>query len=1078
MNNSSADNRPPIDNDSKGHRTFPTSAGRQPAQVRPRQLGDIAIVPPDAESLARKMEAPSRPPARAKAVRKKRRRIWPYLLFLFIVIIAAGLMTAGYYESQTSNLQAEYISRYAAKLQYHVENGESTSIVFPKKGPYDLRLGYVQLPAILSKLKQKGMVITRQTRFSSDLVKYATHGLYIPFDEKSQAGLHMLDSTRQSMYRMINPQRVYLGFNDIPPAVVQALLFIENRDLLSDQFPKVNPAVDWGRFSKAVLVKAGEVVNINLPSMGGSTLATQTEKFRHSDSGITSSVKDKLIQMASASVRAYRNGEDTTEYRKQLVLDYVNSVPLSAAPGAGEVNGLGDGMFIWYGTEFDEMNRLLTQKDTKARNLEQQARILKQVISMMIAHRRPSYYLVRGHSDLSVLSNSYVRLLAENGVISPEIGDAAQSQPLFFRNFRENSAAPQIATNKGVNVVRNRLSSLLDTSLYDLDRMDVTVTTTLNSQLQEQIDGYLKSLEDPNVAESKGLIGKYLLTPDQTDDLSYSFTLFERTPAGNMVRVQTDTTELPFDINEGSKLELGSTAKLRTLATYLEIISELHAELAKMSGREINRGAEQSSDTITQWACSQFLQNPRIDLRSMLEAAMLRPYSANPNERFFTGGGVHVFGNFKKEDNDRVVTVTEALQFSINLPFIRIMRDIVKYTRATQWENNKQIMVDDSDPRRKEVLDKFIDRESKVFLSRFWNKYQGKNATQRLDALLAGMRPTPLRLTIVHRHLYPKADEIAYIRFIRNQVPESKLTDKQLSAMYERYQPGSYNLQDMGYLASLHPLELWLLDYLQQPGDTSLKDATEKSAGVRREVYGWLMRTKAKNARDTRIVTMLEVDAFSDIHRRWKNMGYPFEHLVPSLATAIGSSGDRPAALSELIGIIINNGKRIPTHRFTKAEFAVGTPYETIVEQPPPLATQVLHPEVARMLKETMASVVSEGTAKRLLNSFQQENGSSFMIGGKTGTGDNRIVASTAYGARTSSRTLNRTATFVFYLGENHFGTLTAFVSGRSANAFRFTSALPLQVLKGMVPILQPYIIAFNRQRQERQEGQESSVKQ
>jgi beta-lactamase class A len=42
------------------------------------------------------------------------------------------------------------------------------------------------------------------------------------------------------------------------------------------------------------------------------------------------------------------------------------------------------------------------------------------------------------------------------------------------------------------------------------------------------------------------------------------------------VRVQTDTSDQALDINEGSKLELGSTAKLRVLTTYLEIVAELH----------------------------------------------------------------------------------------------------------------------------------------------------------------------------------------------------------------------------------------------------------------------------------------------------------------------------------------------------------------------------------------------------------------------------------------------------------------------------------------------------------------------
>ena len=104
--------------------------------------------------------------------------------------------------------------------------------------------------------------------------------------------------------------------------------------------------------------------------MGGSTLATQMEKYRHSGNGMTSSAREKLIQMASASVRAYQNGEDTTVYRRQLVLDYVNSVPLSAAPGFGEVNGLGDGLFVWYGTDFVEMNRLLNLKDPRSQELD------------------------------------------------------------------------------------------------------------------------------------------------------------------------------------------------------------------------------------------------------------------------------------------------------------------------------------------------------------------------------------------------------------------------------------------------------------------------------------------------------------------------------------------------------------------------------------------------------------------------------------------------------------------------------------------------------------------------------------
>ena len=78
------------------------------------------------------------------------------------------------------------------------------------------------------------------------------------------------------------------------------------------------------------------------------------------------------------------------------------------------------------------------------------------------------------------------------------------------------------------------------------------------------------------------------------------------------------------------------------------------------------------------------------------------------------------------------------------------------------------------------------------------------------------------------------------------------------------------------------------------------------------------------------------------------------------------------------------------------------------------------------------------------------------------GTGDNRIVV-TRGGQKISSKARNRTATFVFYLGDHHFGTLTAFVTGNTAASYSFTSALPTQVLKSMAPILLPYLQAAEK---------------
>jgi len=101
---------------------------------------------------------------------------------------------------------------------------------------------------------------------------------------------------------------------------------------------------------------------------------------------------------------------------------------------------------------------------------------------------------------------------------------------------------------------------------------------------------------------------------------------------------------------------------------------------------------------------------------------------------------------------------------------------------------------------------------------------------------------------------------------------------------------------------------------------------------------------------------------------------------------------------------------------------------------------------------------VAKGTAKRIAGALDDPGGAPVAIGGKTGTGDNRRESRSTRGALVASRVVNRTATFVFYLGERHFGTLTAYVPGPQAQGFRFTSALPVQILKSMAPLLRPAI--------------------
>lgn len=1006
-------------------------------------------------------DAPARAPERPRRPLVSLRFLVRFALLLVVVLTGLALWV----ESQTSLMQAELLSDYAKTLTYDVEPGPSDSIRYPKKGPFDTRLGYVDLPDFLKRLQASGMQIDAQARISYPMLQYADMGLFIPYHEKTSAGIEIRDMQDEVIYRFRYPQWGFARFEDIPPIMRQSLLFIEDRDVLTMEHPYRNPAIDWVRFFKAAAFKVGEELGLQTPSMGGSTLATQIEKYRHSGDGITSSVSEKLRQIASASVRVYQQGDESLPARQRLVLDYLNTVPLSAAPGYGEVNGIGDGLYVWFGADPAEVNRLLRKQEISVDELPAQGMALRQVVALMIAHRRPSDYLARSRSELEELTESYVRLLAREGFITNELRDAALARKLEFRNFSTHPATAPIPTNKGVNVARTRLGGLLGTSLYDLDRMDLTAHTTLQGDLQRQVTDHLRSLMDPSIAKQNGLVGEYLLKEGQASGLRYSFTLFEKTPTGNRVRVQTDNTDKPFDINEGSKLELGSTAKLRVLATYLEVISEIWHRHQAQSPEQQRQALDSAADVLSRWTLDVMVNTPGIGLADLLNTSLQRTYSANPGERFFTGGGMHTFGNFQKKDNGRNPTVLESLQESINLPFVRMLRDIVKYTNAQSPISHQEIMADETNPRRQELLNRFIDRESSVFLSRFWAKYKGKPETERLEAFLSGLSLTPRKLGVIHRYLYPNTDLETFSTFLKQQLQSYSWSAKEISRLHEQYGRDKYNLQDQGYLARVHPLELWLLGYMLEreanPGETpmTLKQALADSATARTEVYKWLMKTRAKNARDSRIRTTLEVEAFSDIHRRWKQLGYPFDHLVPSLATALGSSGDRPAALAELMGIIQNRGLRLPAYRIDEMVFAEGTPYETRLSQKPQASQPVMDPLVADTLRYALSTVVQEGTGRRIKEVFKLPDGSALVVGGKTGTGDNRLVTMGAGGQRIKARALSRTATFVFYLGDHHFGTLTAFVPGGEASKYSFTSALPVQVLKSMAPLIQPQLV-------------------
>src|SRR4030095_7706424 len=123
--------------------------------------------------------------------------------------------------------------------------------------------------------------------------------------------------------------------------------------------PRQNPAIIWHRFVLAAAGQVGSVVDSDFRQGGASTLATQIENCRHSPDGLTRGVKDKLRQMVAASTRTYLDGPLTLEARERIVATYLNSTPLSSRAGYGEIIGVGDGLWLWFGTDLAEAGALL-----------------------------------------------------------------------------------------------------------------------------------------------------------------------------------------------------------------------------------------------------------------------------------------------------------------------------------------------------------------------------------------------------------------------------------------------------------------------------------------------------------------------------------------------------------------------------------------------------------------------------------------------------------------------------------------------------------------------------------------------
>jgi membrane peptidoglycan carboxypeptidase len=970
-------------------------------------------------------------------------------------VLLAATVTAIGFEVRTSWLQSHLLARYARSLSFRDGRGASVAIAFPRCGPYDRSFGYVLIPQFAQRLHTEGYAIASQARMSPNMLAVFRLGLYPPYHEKDQAGLVLRDSCGVRYYVASFPTSTYADFTSVPPLLVRSLLYIEDRRLLDSSEPMRNPALAWSRFSRALFAQLQHLVEPAERTPGGSTLATQIEKFRHAQDGRTRHDIDKLRQMASASLRAYAGGADDMAARRRVVVDYLNTVPLAARPRVGAIHGLRDGLQTWYGRDPRAVDALLRAADPAS---AASALAYKQALSLMIAQRAPTHFLLHDPGALERLTDRYLERLAAGGVITPSLRDAALRQSLRFTPAPHTPPPVSFVTEKAATAMRVRLSQLLGMrDLYALDHLDLDVRTTLDHTVQRAVTARLRAAATSTGAAAEGLYGRnMLLARADPRHILYSFTLYERVAGVDLLRVQTDSGDQPFDINQGARLNLGSTAKLRTIILYLQIVTALHDRYTGLDDQALRHVPVAPLDPIKAWALRYLQTTSDRSLLPMLRAALQRTYSGNPDEAFFTGGALQRFSNFDAADDHAVLSVATGFQHSVNLVFVRLMRDIVRYEMDSRPELAAHVMRNPA--LRIAYLKRFAESEGAAFVSRFYRRYRGLEPRAMETTLLASVPAVPFRKAAAILGLEPGATPQRFAAQMCAALPGAALDDALLATLYSRYAATRFDLADRGFIARVHPLELWVVSYLVEHPQASLRQLLRASEAQRLEVYTWLFRTHERRRQDMRIRMVLEAEAYRRIAAAWQRLGYPFTSVTQSFACALGASGDRPAALAELIGTVVNGGMLEPVRQISELDFAAGTPYATRFAALPSHGTRVYPQAIADVLRPVLLSVVDGGTGIRLRGAYRLADGSHIAVGGKTGTGDQRFDVYSPRGRLIESRRVKRSATFVFFLGDRFFGTITAYAREPYAASYHFTSAMTVQLLRDLAPDLMPLV--------------------
>ena len=213
---------------------------------------------------------------------------------------------------------------------------------------------------------------------------------------------------------------------------------------------------------------------------------------------------------------------------------------------------------------------------------------------------------------------------------------------------------------------------------------------------------------------------------------------------------------------------------------------------------------------------------------------------------------------------------------------------------------------------------------------RFWNDYAGLTPQEALDQLARRTRPAARRLAVIYLTARPEASRAELGDFLVHHLPPSSVDDDELWDLWREYGPAVFRCRTGDTSRAFIRWSCGSSPISRTIRTRSRSEVIEASGPMcgRRSMAGssraatCTSRTRASASCSRRMPST----GSSRIGGGRAILSVTSCH---HMARAIGSSGDRPDALADLMGIILNDGVRLPNVDLQRLHFAADTPYET-----------------------------------------------------------------------------------------------------------------------------------------------------